>query len=187
MRLLTAAIALLFVCGCAHVQKGASTGAKAVVDQLFVERLSDRESFNYLKLWGLPAVESSLDIPQRTAFTQFKAHWIKAGRPDAPVFAVYARNDPLTMCATPPAKARVVKVNEGAYSATYKVTYKLAIDGAKGKYYTGISTVTLVNRDGKWLVSDVSNSLYGDSKVKTYTFVGRLEELSKLIDRHSSR
>lgn len=64
-------------------------------------------------------------------------------------------------------------------SATYKVAYKLGIDGAIGQYYRATSAVALVKKNGKWLVSGVTNDL-GDNK--KYTFVSRLQFLDKQID-----
>jgi len=183
MKTFTAAFALLLVCGCAHVETGPATGAKAVVQRLFVDRLSQPKTFDFFTFWNLPQVEGSFDAPMRQAFDDFKAtckrvyprwgKWGKGSEVISATFSIYANNDPLTMVTVAPANPRVVKVKEDATSATYKVTYTQGVDGAIGQYYKIVSTVTLVNKDGQWLVSAVSNEMGG----KTYTFPGRLQEL----------
>lgn len=194
MKTLTTLVAVFFLSGCTGLETRKNLSPQAIVEHLFVDRLQDQRSFSYFVFWGLPMIEDSLDTPLRTALDNFKAKcerlfppWGKWDKDDdsegnlPALFVVHARNDPLTMCATPPAKTKLEKVIGDSASAVYNVTYKLGIDGAIGQYYTAISTVKLVNKSGKWLVADVSNSLYGAPRIETYTFVSRLYFLASVL------
>lgn len=195
MKTLIAMVAVALVSGCAGLEPRENSRPEAVVKRLFVDRLKDQQSFDYFVFWGLPLVEGSFDTPLRTAFDNFKAKcerlfppwgkWDKDNESEGnlpPLFVVNARNDPLTMCATSPAKTKVERLKEDASSAVYNVTYKLGIDGAIGQYYIAISTVSLVKNGDQWLVSHVSTSLFGEQKVKTFTFVSQLKFLSKQLE-----
>lgn len=178
MRAIAAFLTLLFVCGCAHVEIGASAGATTTVNRVFVERLQSFDAFNYLRFWKIPSVEGLLDAPLRQAFQDYKAAYSRVKLADIPFcFPVYARADPLTMCAAPPGNPIVRKVKGDASSAVYTVTYKQGVDGSIGQYYKIVSTVSLVNHSGQWLVSGVTNSIYDGRTVEVNTFVSRLQKL----------
>ncbi len=178
MRATFAAIALLIVCGCAHVETAPSAGAIATVNRVFIERLQSFDAFNYLQFWKIPSVEGSLDAPLRQAFKDYKTAYSRVKFNDIPfAFLVAARADPLSMCVAPPSNPKVRKIKEDGTSAVYTVTYKQGVDGARGQYYKIVSTVSLVNRSGQWLVSGVSNSIYNGRTVETHTSVSRLQEL----------
>lgn len=177
------AILVLFLfCGCAHIETGGSADAMTTVNHVFVERLRNFDAFSYLRFWKIPSVEGFLDAPLRQAFEDYKGIYSRVKFSDISfVFPVAARADPMTMCAAPSRNPVVTKVEESASGAIYTVTYRQGVDGNIGEYYKIVSTVSLVNRNGKWLVSSVSNAIYDNGTVETWTFISRLQALEQKL------
>ncbi len=163
-------------------------GTKNVVEKLFVERLNRPETFQYFHFWGLDAVKSFFDeavlndyvnfkkvYDQRVAYLEKQGFLDKFGLGSFPVFA---RADPLTMCAAKPLKIEVFKVSETDTAAIYKVKYVQLGNYAK---YSSVRTVRLVKKNERWLLAAVSTSIRDAGSETKSTFSSQLKFLAEKL------
>lgn len=175
---------------CASILSGPSpeNSSRGVVDQLFVQRVNRLETFNYFVFWGLDAVKSYFDESLLREYTKFKEQcekqyppwgkWSKDSGVDLGTFPVYARNDPLTMCAQKPLKIKVAKLEEDETSAIYKVRYVLQ---GNAEPYFSEGFVMVRKKNGKWFLSAVTTVQYDNMGVNCYSFVPQLKLLREKL------
>jgi len=165
-----------------------SQGAKDVVEKLFIKRLSSPETFQYFHFWGLDAVKSSFDEATLNDYLNFKkiynhrvAYLEKQGFLDKfglGGFPVFARADPLTMCAKKPLKIEVLKIAENTATALYTVKY---VQFGNYAEYSSVRTVNLVKRNERWLLAKVSTSIRDAGSETKSTFSSQLKFLAEKL------
>ena len=181
----------LAFCGCSTSTEHRSNparGARDVVEKLFVERLISPETFQYFHFWGLDAVKPYFDEPILSDYLNFKkmydqrvAYLAKRGFLDKfglGSFPIFARVDPLTMCAAKPLKIEVSRISENDTSAVYKVKYIQLGNYAR---YSSVRTVSLVKINEKWLLAGVSTSIRDAGSETKSTFGSQLKFLAEKL------
>lgn len=197
MQHITVLVCMVLLCGCAtqEPQPQIEQSPHLVVERLFVTRLAEPKTFNFLQFWGLDDVKPSLSTPYLSAYARFQQTYRRANSPlskwkrrpftDLGSFPIYARNDPLTMCATSPYSAKVIKISNDNITAKYEVRYIL--QGTAEKYLS-ICHISLAKKNNSWVVTNSSVTLFegikpAPSTSSTYTFLSRLNLLEeKLLD-----
>lgn len=201
MKFTTALVYMVLLGGCASQapHSRVEQSPREVVEVLFITRLAEPKTFNFLQFWGLDDIKPSLSTPYRSAYARFQQTYRKANSPLSKwkrrtftglggTFPVYARNDPLTMCSKPPYSAKVIKISEDNSTAKYEVRYIL--QGTAEKYLS-VCKISLARENSRWVVADTFTTLYEGTKpipstASTYTFPSRLDLLErKLLDLNS--
>lgn len=179
-------------CGCSSLTKSHSisgeSSARNLVERLFVERLDFPKTFQYFHFWGLDSVKSSFDRSLLNEYTTFKEDYYRrvgyltrrgwTKKFGLGSFPIFARMDPLTMCASKPLRVDVFKISEDETSAIFRVKYIQLGNHAR---YSSVRTVKLKRTSGKWLLTWVSTTIRDGDSGTTSTFVSQLKYLTEKL------